>query len=119
MAQPQEEQYLYLTTVGRHSGQPREIEIWFTHLRGRYYVIAEYATAQWVQNIRANPAVRVRVRDSIFEATARVIEASAEPELHAQVRLLSEKKYGWGEGLIVELSPQKDKAPQSGATKRD
>ena len=34
------EQYLYLTTRGRKSGRSREIEIWFTHRDGRFYVIA-------------------------------------------------------------------------------
>src|SRR5438445_328723 len=35
-------QYLYLTTTGRRTGRPREIEIWFTQRRGRYYLIAEH-----------------------------------------------------------------------------
>jgi hypothetical protein len=33
--------FLYLTTAGRISGQPREIEIWFTERGGRFYLIAE------------------------------------------------------------------------------
>ncbi|MBI3800677.1 MAG: nitroreductase family deazaflavin-dependent oxidoreductase [Deltaproteobacteria bacterium] len=37
--------YLYLTTTGRRSGQPREIEIWFTQCAGQYYVIARLVRA--------------------------------------------------------------------------
>src|SRR2546427_8224549 len=49
-------EYLYLTTIGRVSGEPREIEIWFTEDTGRYYVIAELRErARWVQNLRADP----------------------------------------------------------------
>ncbi len=33
------QQYLYLTTTGRRSGQAREIEIWFTCYQDRYYLI--------------------------------------------------------------------------------
>ena len=33
-----EPEFLYLTTTGRRSGQPREIEIWFTSRDGRYYL---------------------------------------------------------------------------------
>jgi deazaflavin-dependent oxidoreductase (nitroreductase family) len=98
---------LYLTTKGRHSGQPREIEIWFTARAGRYYVISEHRTdAAWVQNLTAEPRVLVRVGDATFKARARIVEERAEAELAAAVQELSERKYGWGEGLVVELTPE-------------
>ena len=101
-----EPEFLYLTTTGRRTGQPREIEIWFTRHEGRYYLIAEHREkANWVQNIRANPRVDIRVADSRFEATARMLDATAEPARCRQIQSLSEKKYGWGDGLIVELTP--------------
>ena len=97
--------YLYLTTTGRRSGLPREIEIWFTQRDDCYYVIAEYGTSQWVRNVKADPAVRVRVGDQQFPASARIVPADAEPELHAAVQQLSREKYGWGDGMVVELRP--------------
>jgi deazaflavin-dependent oxidoreductase (nitroreductase family) len=101
-----EPQYLYLTTTGRRSGLPREIEIWFTHRAGRYYVIAETgAKAQWVQNLLANPQVRWRVAGMVFNGRARVVDATSEPVLKETVQALSQQKYGWGEGLVVELAP--------------
>lgn len=106
MAENAPPSYLYLTTTGRRTGLPREIEIWFTSYNGSYYVIAEFATSHWVRNIKANPRVKVRVGDDRFAATARVIDAAKEPQLHAAVRQLSSDKYGWGDGLIVQLQPQ-------------
>jgi len=98
--------YLYLTTTGRRTGQPREIEIWFTRHDGRFYLVAEHRErAQWVRNLRALPHVGVRVGTRRFSAQARVIDARAEPKLARAVRALSEKKYGWGNGLAVELTP--------------
>jgi len=98
--------YLYLTTTGRRTGRPREIEIWFTQRGGRYYLVAEHRErAQWIKNLRAEPRVAVRVGRRSFAAHARVIDAKAEPELAHAVRTLSEKKYGWGNGLVVELDP--------------
>jgi deazaflavin-dependent oxidoreductase (nitroreductase family) len=95
-----------LTTTGRRSGQPREIEIWFTQRDGRYYLIAEHRErTQWVRNLRAAPSGRVRVGRRAFAARARVVDAKAEPELARSVRTLSEAKYGWGSGLVVELDP--------------
>ena len=103
--------FLYLTTIGRRSGQPREIEIWFTEREGRYYLIAEHLEeTHWVQNLRADPRVRVRLGDARFDARARVVDAGAEPGLCEAVQELSEKKYGWGDGLIVEIAP--DPAPR-------
>jgi len=97
------EQYLYLTTRGRKTAQPREIEIWFTHRDGRFYVIAEYPTSHWVENVRADPEVQVRVAGSSFKAHARVLSPEPEVELQRAVQELSRQKYGWGEGLVVEL----------------
>jgi deazaflavin-dependent oxidoreductase (nitroreductase family) len=98
--------YLYLTTTGRLSGRPRRIEIWFTRHAGRYYLIAEHGRrAQWVQNLLADPAVRARVGAGSFRARARVVDRRAEPDLVGAVRRRSEAKYGWGDGLVVELSP--------------
>src|SRR5262249_46288221 len=60
-------EFLSLTTTGRRTGQPREIEIWFTERAGLYYVVAEHLReTQWVQNIVADPRVRVRVADADF-----------------------------------------------------
>jgi len=98
-------QYLYITTRGRKSGQPREIEIWFTQHEGRYYIIAEYPTSHWVQNIRANPEVQVRVEQRTFPATARVLSSETDKDLYRAIQELSSTKYGWGAGLVVELSP--------------
>ena len=100
----EEEQYLYLTTRGRKTGVPREIEIWFTHREGRFYLIAEYATSNWVQNLVAYPEVHVRVAENRFKARARVI--FNETDLSRAVQQLSRDKYGWGDGLIVELTPE-------------
>jgi len=67
---------LYLTTIGRRTGLPREIEIWFL----------------------------VRIGESIG-ATARVLDREIDRELWDQVTAIAERKYGWGDGLPVEITP--------------
>ncbi len=109
-----EPKYLYLTTVGRRSGRPRRIEIWFTRHEGRYYLVAEHGRrARWVQNLLADPAVRARVGARGFRARARVVDHRAERALVGAVRRRSEAKYGWGDGLVVELQPARRGAPLS------
>ena len=100
-----QEKYLYLTTRGRKTGRPREIEIWFTHHEDRFYVIAEYVTSNWVKNLQADPAVQVRVAGQNFIGQARVLKAESDCELVKIIQELSSKKYGWGGGLVVQLSP--------------
>lgn len=96
--------YLYLTTTGRRSGRPRRIEIWFTRHEGHHYLVAEHGLkAQWVQNLLANRTVRVRVGAARFRGSARVVDHRREPELVSEIRRLSEAKYGWGAGLVVEI----------------
>jgi deazaflavin-dependent oxidoreductase (nitroreductase family) len=98
--------FLYLTTTGRVSGKPREIEIWYTERDGRFYLIAEHREqANWVRNIQARPQVNVRVGDRRFDALARIVRENSERELAGAVRALSDAKYGWSDGLVVELTP--------------
>jgi hypothetical protein len=49
-----DKQVLYLTTIGRTTGLPRQIEIWFVVCRERFYVFAERPeTAGWVKKHQA------------------------------------------------------------------
>jgi deazaflavin-dependent oxidoreductase (nitroreductase family) len=106
------ETYLYLTTTGRRTGRARTIEIWFTEAAGRLYVIAERGErADWVRNIRRDPRVAVRVGERRVRATARVLDRPGDAARRRRVAALSEAKYGWGDGLIVELLPDGPPAP--------
>src|SRR5579863_2068973 len=96
---------LYLTTTGRVTGQAREIEIWFAERGGRFYLVAERESANWVRNIQSAPHVQVRVGDAEFNAVARIVHDDREPQLAVAVKALFDAKYGWSDGLIVELTP--------------
>lgn len=98
-------QYLYLTTTGRLSGQPREIEIWFVEFGGKFYILAEhFKRAQWVQNILHQPRVRVRLGGQTFDATARVLDEQPDATAWQGAQQLAREKYGWGDGLPVEIT---------------
>ena len=100
------EQYLYLTTIGRKTGSPHEIEIWFVSFDGKYYILAEHReNAHWVKNIRRNPRVRVRIGDQSFDAIARVLDQERDKSTFEQAQKLECEKYGWGTGLPVEIMP--------------
>ena len=102
--EPSPLEYLYLTTIGRITGQPREIEIWFVESKGKLYILAEqFHDAQWVKNIERNPRVHVRLGARQFEATARVLDGERDRPTWLTVQQLAREKYGWGDGLPVEI----------------
>jgi deazaflavin-dependent oxidoreductase (nitroreductase family) len=100
------EPFLYLTTIGRVTGQPRMIEIWFIFDQGKFYVLSErFHESQWVKNIEREPHVRVRIKDREVPARARILSPASDGKIWNRVQQLSRQKYGWGEGLVVELVP--------------
>jgi deazaflavin-dependent oxidoreductase (nitroreductase family) len=100
--------YLYLTTTGRKTGLPREIEIWFVIHNGSFYVFAEGChQAHWVRNIVQNSRVRVRVADRTFSATAQPLDPTRDVAEWNTVQDLARAKYGWGDGLPVRITPVK------------
>jgi deazaflavin-dependent oxidoreductase (nitroreductase family) len=102
-----EPQFLYLTTTGWKTGTQHQIEIWFVEREGRYYMVSEMRErSHWVQNIQRNPAITFRVGETTYTGTGRVVDPAAEPELAAAVVALMETKYEWGDGVIVELTPE-------------
>ena len=69
-----DEAFCYLTTTGRLSGNDHTIEIWFA-LRGStiYMLAGGRERADWVRNLMAAPAVKVRIGDHDLDGAARVV----------------------------------------------
>src|SRR5436190_22171588 len=71
------EPFLYLTTVGRRTGRPHRIEIWFAAHDGRLYMLAGgRERADWVRNLQANPRVTIELGDETRVGVAHVLVAS-------------------------------------------
>jgi hypothetical protein len=60
--------------------------------------------AHWVQNIIHNSRVSFTVNQMTLTGTARIIDQDKEPKLTAEISNLMSTKYGWNDGLIVELT---------------
>ena len=66
-------EYCYLTTRGRKTGNPHEIEIWFVIHEGSLYLMSGGMDgSDWVKNLLKEPRVTVRVDGQTFPALARV-----------------------------------------------
>ncbi len=81
----------YLETIGRVSGNPREIEIWFAYENGMIYLMSGGGLGKdWTRNIQKTPQVRFRVGDVWVGGTARVVD---DPVLEARIRRVVGGKY--------------------------
>jgi len=110
MALDAELDYCYLTTTGRVSGEPREIEIWFG-LRGDtlYLIAGGGERANWVRNLRADPAVTVRVGQETVRGRARIVDdedeaSAARPLVHGKYASSPYDMASWrDDGLLVAI----------------
>ena len=94
-----DEDFCYLTTVGRVTGKLHEIEIWFA-IEGKtlYMLSGGRARSDWVKNLYRHPQVKVRIGDERFEGRARSIESATEDEL---ARSLLVEKYDRVPGTLT------------------
>jgi hypothetical protein len=98
-----EGQFLYLYTTGWKTGRKHRIEIWFVECSGRYYMMSEGGeSTHWVQNIVHNPKVSFSVGGKDFAGSGKVI--GGKDPLAAEIKKLMKAKYGWDQGLIVEIA---------------
>ena len=102
--------YLYLTTVGRISGNPHRIEIWFTVHNHRIYLISGGGyRADWVKNLLADPSVEIEVGPHRWRAIAKPDDTPAHPARgHLAARYQNwqpgQPLTDWATGgLVVEL----------------
>jgi deazaflavin-dependent oxidoreductase (nitroreductase family) len=94
-----EEQYCYLTTTGRVSGEPREIEIWFGLADSTLYMLSGGRDrSDWVKNLIASPRVSLRIGDQTLVGTARIVSDSDEDGL-ARTLLLDKYSAGYSGDL--------------------
>ena len=96
-AELSDEQFCYVTTTGRKTGRPHEIEIWFV-ARGEsvFLMSGGGERADWVKNINANRDVRVRIGEAVFEARGEV--APDEKDEIAVRERMAAKYQGWRPG---------------------
>ncbi len=90
----------YLTTTGRVSGRPHEIEIWFgADAEGRtiYLLSGGGERADWVRNIDREGAVQFRILGETFSGRARRMNGD---EDHRAREALAAKYYGWTGGEL-------------------
>jgi deazaflavin-dependent oxidoreductase (nitroreductase family) len=95
------EEYCYLTTTGRVSGRPHEIEIWFGMQGSTLYLLSGSHRSDWVKNLLQNPAVSLRIAKHTFTGTARLVKSEQE-EITARNMLADKYKERESDGSLSE-----------------
>lgn len=94
------EDYCYLTTTGRVSGRPHEIEIWFGLQNNLIYLLSGGGDkSDWVKNLVKHPAVTVRIAKHIFTGSARLVKDKGEDTMTRH--MLAEKYQEWEDGKTL------------------
>ena len=86
------EDFCYLTTTGRVTGRPHEIEIWFAlvpEARTLYMLSGGGGRSDWVKNLHRDPEVEIRIAGERLGGRAREAKDMEEDELAR--RLLVDK----------------------------
>ena len=75
------EDYCYLSTIGRVSGKPHTVEIWFAIDGPALYILAGgRERADFVRNAMRNSVVFVRIAQTEFGGQARIVPPGPEDE---------------------------------------
>ncbi len=83
--------YCYLTTRGRVTGNDHEIEIWYVQDGTSLYFLAGAGErSDWVRNLQVDPAVRVRIGDMTHDGRGRVV---TDPDEDRHARTVVFEKY--------------------------
>jgi deazaflavin-dependent oxidoreductase (nitroreductase family) len=116
------EPFAYLTTIGRQTGRPHRIEIWFAVEAGRMYLLSGGRDrSDWVRNLQANSHVNVEVHGQAREGLARVLQAGTDEDRRARGLLVAKYRQGndldeWGStSLAVVIEFKTDDTARSGA----
>jgi len=91
-------EFAYLTTIGRRTGAPHRIEIWYRRIGDVvWFLSGGRDTADWVQNVLADPNVTIEIGDETISGTAFVDDQDA----HEARRALAARYQGWKEGQAL------------------
>ena len=109
------ESFAYLTTIGRRTGRPHRIEIWFATEDGRVYLLAGgRERADWVRNVQANPRVTIDLGGETRAGAARIVQAGTDDDRRARALLVDKYRQGddldaWGRAslpVVIEFSDE-------------
>ena len=99
LAKVRDQRNVQLTTIGRRSGKPHTVPVWFVVDGERLYLSTLDPSRDWVRNAKKNPEVRFDFGGTVLVGQLRTV---ADPTLDATIRQALRDKYwiAWAGGLV-------------------
>ncbi len=90
-----------ITTIGRKSGQPKRMEIWFRRVGGRTYITGTPGIRDWYANLLAEPRFIFHLKESVQAD----LPARAQPitDLAERRRILADPVMRWYHQQVASL----------------
>lgn len=90
-----------ITTIGRKSGRPQRVEIWFKRVNGRTYITGTPGPRDWYANLLVEPRFTFHLKQSLRAD----LPAYARPVLDVDERrqILSAPAMAWYHSQVREL----------------
>jgi deazaflavin-dependent oxidoreductase (nitroreductase family) len=96
----EKEKFVYLTTIGRNTGKPHRVELWFAIGTNGVYLSHEGERTDWMRNAQKRGRVKVEIGGVKFDADAKLaISGEAREE---GKRALYEKYYGSANKEVID-----------------
>src|SRR5438477_10441564 len=100
MADDDDPEFAYLTTIGRKTGRDHTVELWYRRIGDTVWFIAGQPS-DWIANLLADDAASVRIGEGpLLTGTGRVEAGDAHGAARAR-RMLAERYQGWKEGQTL------------------
>ena len=94
--------FAYLTTIGRRTGAPHRIEIWFAIGQGVLYLLSGGRDrSDWVRNLQSNPNVTLELGTGSLAGIAQILQPDTPDDRRARELLVNKYRKGndlesWG-----------------------
>jgi deazaflavin-dependent oxidoreductase (nitroreductase family) len=69
-----------ITTIGRRSGEPHRVEIWFHRVGGSIYITGSPGERDWYANLLAEPWFTFHLKDSVRADLKALAEPITDPD---------------------------------------
>ncbi len=80
-----------ITTIGRASGEPKRLEIWFHNVDDRYYITGRPGPRSWYANVLADPRITFHFKESTEADLDGLARAVTDADAKRQVFLSAKK----------------------------
>jgi deazaflavin-dependent oxidoreductase (nitroreductase family) len=101
LAKVAHDRLMYLTTIGRKTGNPHLVEVWFAVREGQIFLSHEGEETDWMKNIRRNSQVSFEIGGKNFTGKAHFLEDSTD-EAWIGKEALYEKYYSKATREVIE-----------------